>query len=105
MAAEGEAAALQIRLVSPSGSLRPGNHQVRIEVRDAAGAPISNALVEVLPGMAGMPGTKLTARSGKEPGTYETAVNLGMAGAWTLEVNAARLRGGRGSAKFNLEAK
>lgn len=105
MAAEGGAAGLHVRLVAPSGSVRPGNLQIRIEVRGAGGAPVSDALVEVTAGMAGMPGAKVTARGGKEPGTYEAGVNLAMAGPWTLEVTAARPQGDRGSAKVNLEVK
>jgi hypothetical protein len=55
--------------------------------------------------MAGMPGPKLAARPGKEAGTYEATVNLGMAGAWTVEVSVTPPRGGTTSSKFKLEAK
>ncbi|HET8576879.1 MAG TPA: FixH family protein [Methylomirabilota bacterium] len=96
---------LKISLATVPPSPRVGETRLRIEVKDAAGAPVRDAKVEVTAGMAGMPGPDAIARPGKEPGTYEATVNLGMAGAWTVEVSATRPGGGKTTAKFKLEAK
>jgi HlyD family secretion protein len=96
---------LKISLSTVPSSPRVGETRLHIEVKDAAGAPAKDAKVEVTAGMAGMPGPNLAARPGKEPGTYEVTVNLGMAGAWTVEVSVKPPSGGTTSSKFKLEAK
>ena len=96
---------LQIALVSNPVTLSSGNAKLRIEVKDASGTPMSNAKVEVSAGMPGMTVPKTAARFAKEAGVYEVTLKLGMAGAWMIEVNAARPQGGTTTAKFNLEAK
>jgi nitrogen fixation protein FixH len=96
---------LQIALTSNPVTLTSGNATLRIEVKDAAGAPVSDAKVEVNIGMPGMTVPKATARAAKEPGVYEATAKLGMAGAWTVEVTATHPLRGSNSAKFNLEAK
>jgi Cu(I)/Ag(I) efflux system membrane fusion protein len=96
---------LKISLSTVPPSPRVGETRLRIEVKDAAGAPARDAKVEVTAGMVGMPGPNLAARPGKEPGTYEATVNLGMAGAWTVEVSVTPPRGGTTSSKFKLDAK
>jgi hypothetical protein len=101
----GVAEKLQIKLSSNPVKLSSGKAMLRFEVKDAAGAPVSDAKVEVNAGMPGMTVPKVTAPAAKDPGVYEVSVNLGMAGAWTVEVTAARPQGGPTSAKFNLEAK
>jgi len=102
------AADLKISLSTIPPSPRVGETHLRIEVKDAAGAPVQGAKVEVTAGMSampGMPGPSATARAGTEAGTYEATVNLGTAGAWTLEVNVSSPRGGTTSSKFKIEAK
>ena len=96
---------LKIRFSTVPPSPRVGETRFQIDVKDAAGAPVRDAKVEVTAGMAGMPGPKLAARPGKEAGTYEATVNLGMAGAWIVEVSVTPPRGGTTSSKFKLEAK
>lgn len=96
---------LQIALTSNPVTLSSGNAKLRFEVKDAAGTPVSDAKVEVNIGMPGMTVPKTTARAAKEPGVYELTAKLGMAGAWTVEVNATRPQGGATSAKFALDAK
>ena len=96
---------LKIRFSTVPSNPQVGKAELHIEVKDAAGAPVKDAKVEVTAGMVGMPGQKLVARPGKEAGTYEATVNLGMAGAWTVEVNVTPSRGGTTSSKFKLEAK
>jgi multidrug efflux pump subunit AcrA (membrane-fusion protein) len=96
---------LQIALTSNPVTLSSGNAKLRFEVKDAAGTPVSDAKVEVNIGMPGMTVPKTTARAAKEPGVYELTAKIGMAGAWTVEVNATRPQGGATSAKFALEAK
>jgi len=101
----GSAEKLQINLSSNPVKLSSGNARLRIEVKDAAGAPVSDAKVEVSAGMSGMDVPKTTARAAKEAGVYEATMKLGMAGSWTVEVTAMRAQGGNTSVKFNLEAK
>jgi RND family efflux transporter MFP subunit len=96
---------LKISLSTVPAGPRVGETRLRIEVKDAAGAPVKDAKVEATAGMAGMPGPTAAARPGKDPGTYEATVNLGMAGAWTVEVSVTPPRGGTTSSKFKLEAK
>jgi len=96
---------LQIKLSSNPVKLSSGKATLRFEVKDATGAPVPDAKVEVGASMPGMTVPKVTARPAKDPGTYEATVNLRMAGAWTSEVTATRSQGGTGSAKFNFEAK
>ncbi len=96
---------LQINLSSNPVKLSSGNARLRVEVKDAAGAPVSDAKVEVSAGMSGMHVPKTTARAAKEAGVYEATMKLGMAGSWTVEVTAVLVQGGSTSVKFNLEAK
>jgi len=99
------AGTLQIALASNPVKLSSGKATLRFEVKDATGAPVPDAKVEVSAAMPGMSVPKVTARAAKDPGAYEATVNLGMAGAWTVEVTATRPQGGPTSAKFNFEAK
>jgi RND family efflux transporter MFP subunit len=101
----GPAGNLKISLSTVPPNPQVGETRLHIEVKDAAGGPVQGARVEVTAGMAGMPGPNAAARSGKEPGTYEATVNLGMAGAWTVEVTVTPPRGGTTTSKFKLEAK
>jgi hypothetical protein len=99
------AGSLKISLSTIPPTPRVGETQLRIQVKDAAGAPVPDARVDVKTGMAGMPGPNVAARPSKDPGTYEATVNMGMAGAWTVEVNVRSPRSGTASSKFKLEAK
>jgi copper/silver efflux system protein len=93
-----------ITLSNPSGELRTGGNNFRIEFRSAE----TNALVDVgtvhlaaamaMPGMA-MTGTVSVIPAG-EPGVYEASGDFGMSGSWqmTLEWNGPA---GRGSAAFD----
>lgn len=96
---------LQIALVSNPVTLSSGNASLRIAVKDAMGAPVSEAKVEVDLGMAGMTVPKATAKATKEPGVYEATAMLGMAGTWTVEIRASRPQGGTSTAKFKLDAR
>lgn len=96
---------LQINLSTNPVKLSSGNARLRIEVKDATGAPVSDAKVEVSAGMSGMAVPKTAARAAKEAGVYEATLKLGMAGGWTVEVTAAQPQGGPTSSKFTLEAK
>ena len=94
---------LAITLSNPSGALRQGANNFRIEFRSAR----TNALVDVgdvrlnaamtMPGMAMTGTTSIT--PGDRPGVYEATGDFGMSGSWhmTLEWNGPA---GRGSAAF-----
>lgn len=104
-ASTGPVGNLKINLSTVPPVPRVGQTVLRIQVKDAAGAPVPDAKVDVTAGMAGMPGPNVAARPGKEPGSYEATVKLGMAGAWTIEVNVRSASGSTTSSKFTLEAK
>ena len=99
------AGTLQIALAGTSIKLSSGKGTVRVEVKDSAGKPVSDAKVEVSAGMTGMNVPKVAARPTKDPGAYEANLNFGMAGAWTLAVTATPAQGAPASAKFQIEAK
>ncbi len=96
---------LRISLTTVPNPAKTGNNQMRIAVKDASGAAVSDAKVEVDTGMPGMAGPKALARAAKDPGVYEASVNLAMGGTWTVTVNAVRPQGGSQSAKFAIEVK
>lgn len=96
---------LQIALASTTVKLSTGRGTVRVEVKDPAGQPISDAKVEVSAGMTGMSAPKAVARPTKDPGAYDANVNFGMAGTWTLDVTANPAQGAPTSAKFQIEAR
>jgi multidrug efflux pump subunit AcrA (membrane-fusion protein) len=96
---------LQIALATNPVKLSSGNAKLRIEVKDASGAAVSDAKVEVSAGMPGMDVPKTVARAAKEAGVYEATLKLGMAGAWTVQVTATSPQGMTTTAKINLEAK
>lgn len=99
------AAGLQIALSSKAIKLSSGRGTVRVEVKDPAGQPISDAKVEVGAGMTGMSAPKVAARPTKDPGAYDANINFGMAGTWTLDVTANPAQGAPTSAKFQIEAR
>jgi predicted ribosomally synthesized peptide with SipW-like signal peptide len=96
---------LQIALTTSAIKLSSGSGTVRVEVKDPASQPVSDAEVEVGAGMTGMNVPKVVARPTKDPGAYEARLNFGMAGAWTVEVNATASQGTTTSSKFKVEAK
>ncbi len=99
------AGTLRIALVSKSITLASGRGTVRVEAKDPAGQPISDAKVEVSAGMTGMSAPKVVARPTKDPGAYDANINFGMAGTWTLDVTANPAQGTPTSAKFQIEAR
>jgi multidrug efflux pump subunit AcrA (membrane-fusion protein) len=103
-AAVPSAGTLQVRLASKTVKLAGGNAKLRIEVKDGSNAPVTNAKVEVAAEMPGMKVGKVAARATQDPGVYEATLKLGMAGAWTVDVNAAAAQGGTAAAKFAIEA-
>jgi multidrug efflux pump subunit AcrA (membrane-fusion protein) len=103
--AQGRKSGLKIMLSTVPSSPRVGETRFLVQVSDSAGMPVPDAKVELIAGMQGMPGPNVAARPSKEPGRYEATANLGMAGAWTVEVNVTSGRGETTSSKFTLEAK
>jgi multidrug efflux pump subunit AcrA (membrane-fusion protein) len=95
------------RVVLSTGTVKlsSGSGTLRVEVKDASNQPLSGATVEVGAGMPGMNVPKVSARPTAEPGVYEATLNLGMAGAWTIEVTATAPQGTTTSTKFKVEAK
>jgi nitrogen fixation protein FixH len=98
-------AKLQVTLAASSIKLSSGSGTVRVEVKDPAGQPVSDAKVEVSAGMTGMNVPKVVARPTKDPGAYEARLNFGMAGTWTVDVTATSAQGAPTSKKFQVETK
>jgi len=88
---EKKAGDLTLSLESQPPKPRLGENIVRLKVRDAKGAPVLDATVNMIsvmtmPGMA--PG-KATAKHIKD-GVYEATVNFAMAGTWEIAVTVQR---------------
>jgi multidrug efflux pump subunit AcrA (membrane-fusion protein) len=105
MAQTGSATAGKLQIAVPTNKVKlaGGSAKVRVEVKDASGAPVSDARVDVAAGMPGMNVGKVTAKATKDPGVYEATLKLGMAGSWTVDVSAAS-QGGTATATFPIEA-
>jgi Cu(I)/Ag(I) efflux system membrane fusion protein len=88
---EKKAGDLTLSLESRPQKLRLGENVVRLKVRDAKGAPVVDATVNITSTMtmAGMAVGKAVAKHVKE-GVYETTVNLAMAGTWEIGVTVQR---------------
>jgi Cu(I)/Ag(I) efflux system membrane fusion protein len=69
----------------------PGENLIRLKIRDAKGAPVVDATVNLTSTMA-MPGMAVGKAVAKhvKGGAYEATVNLGMAGAWEIGVSVQR---------------
>jgi multidrug efflux pump subunit AcrA (membrane-fusion protein) len=96
---------LQISMTTAPATPKVGSNRIRVEVKDASGAPVSDAKVELNTGMTGMAGPKATARPAKDPGVYEAPINLAMGGEWFVEVKVTQPQGVSKSAKFTIQVK
>jgi membrane fusion protein, copper/silver efflux system len=88
---EKKAGDLSLSLESPSAKSKLGENLVRLKLRDAKGAPVLDATVNVTSVMA-MPGMavgKATAKHVKD-GVYEATVNFAMAGSWEIGLTVQR---------------
>lgn len=83
-----------------------GDNSMEIEVRDAAGKPVTDAKLKVdytMPAMPGMPAMNYKADAVLTGSTYGAKLNLSMSGSWNVAVKITR--GGKTSAvKFNIDA-
>lgn len=82
---------LHLEVSSASGALREGSNELRVRVRDAAGAPVDDARVSLdyameMAGMAPMRGSASGESLGQ--GEYRLDVDLAMNGTWQLELAA-----------------
>lgn len=95
-AASAAAGALHLEVSIASGALREGANELRVRVRDAAGAPVDDARVSLdytmeMAGMAPMRGAAQGEPLGQ--GEYRLEAELAMAGTWQLELAAERPSG------------
>jgi Cu(I)/Ag(I) efflux system membrane fusion protein len=82
---------LTLSLETQPAKPKLGENIVRLKIRDAKGAPVPDAIINMtsvmtMPGMA--PG-KTTAKHIKD-GVYEATVNFAMAGTWEIAVTVQR---------------
>jgi membrane fusion protein, copper/silver efflux system len=90
-ASEKKAGDLTLSLESQPQKPRLGENIVRLKVRDAKGAPVLDATVNMISAMTmpGMAAGKATAKHIKD-GIYEATVNFAMAGTWEIGVTVQR---------------
>ena len=96
---------LRVEVALPGGAPREGANALVVRVRDASGAPVGDAAVEVayrmdMAGMAPMGGTVSAKPLGD--GAYRAELELGMAGTWQLALDVARPSGARAHADGSL---
>ena len=96
---------LHVEVSLPGGAARTGPNELRVLVRDAAGAPVDDARVDVgyqmeMAGMAPMGGRVAAEPSGH--GAYRAVLDLGMNGTWQLELSATRPSGAQARAAGSL---
>ncbi len=88
---ERKAGDLTLSLESQPVKPKPGDNVIRIKIRDAKGAAVSDATVNLTSTMAmpGMAAGKALAKHVKD-GVYQASVSLAMAGAWEIAVSVQR---------------
>ena len=82
---------LTLSLETQPAKPKLGENLIRLKIRDAKGAPVLDATVNMTSAMT-MPGMavgKATAKHLKE-GVYEATVNFAMAGTWEIGVTVQR---------------
>lgn len=98
---------LTITVLDTPITLAPEGARFRIELRDAAGAPVTDGKVTLaasMPGMdMGIPDFAASATSAA--GIYAGSSNLGMTGPWVVKLSVVRSNGETASAQFNLEVR
>lgn len=84
-----------------------GDNNIKIEIRDASGKPITDAKVVVeysMPAMPGMPAMNYKTDAELKGNEYKAKMNLSMAGSWNISVKITK--GGKTSSmKFSVDAR
>lgn len=84
-----------------------GDNNIKIEIRDASGKPITDAKVVVeysMPAMPGMPAMNYKTDAELKGNEYKAKMNLSMAGSWNIAVKITK--GGKTSSmKFSVDAR
>jgi membrane fusion protein, copper/silver efflux system len=104
-ATEKKSGDLTLSLETQPAKPKVGENVIRLKIRDAKGAPVPDATVNMtsamtMPGMA--PG-KATAKHIKD-GVYEATISLAMAGAWEIGVTVQRPGQKPAQEKFTVTA-
>jgi Cu(I)/Ag(I) efflux system membrane fusion protein len=96
---------LTLSLETQSAKPKPGENVIRLKIRDAKGAPVLDATVNMTSAMTmpGMAAGKATAKHIKD-GVYEATVNFAMAGTWEIVVTVQRPGQKPGQEKFTVTA-
>lgn len=83
-----------------------GDNNISIEIKDAAGKPVTDARVKVeysMPAMPGMPARNYKEDASLTGSAYTAKMNLSMAGSWNIAIKVSR--GEKSSTmKFNVDA-
>jgi len=83
-----------------------GENKMKVEIRDQAGNPVTDANVDVaysMPAMPGMPPMNYKTDAGLKGEEYQAKLDLSMSGAWNIAVKVSRA-GKAGTIKFNVDA-
>ena len=84
-----------------------GENHMDIAIKDAAGKPVTDAMVVVnysMPAMPGMPAMSYKSDGQLKGETYKASMGLSMSGSWNVEVKITRT-GKTSSLKFTVDAK
>ncbi len=87
----GRAGPFRIQVVVDPDPPVVGANTVSVTVTDGADQPVEGAVVTVTASMLdmNMGATPFEAQAGATPGTYQSQVNLSMAGGWALDIKVA----------------
>jgi len=96
---------LHVEVSTPAGDVREGANELRIAVRDAAGAPVNDARVSVQYSMSMAGSPSMGGRVVAEPmgdGQYRAEATLEMGGTWQVVISAERASGGSANAQGTM---
>jgi hypothetical protein len=83
-----------------------GDNNISIEVKDSSGRDVTDARVSAdysMPAMPGMPAMNYKTNAALRGNSYQSRINLSMAGSWNVAVKVTRL-GKTASMKFSIDA-
>lgn len=96
---------LHVEVSTPAGAVREGANELRLDVRDAAGAPVDDARVSVQYSMSMAGSPSMGGRVVAEPigdGRYRAEATLEMAGTWQVAIVAERASGESANAQGTM---
>jgi len=99
---------LKIGLSIERYPLVKGDNALTVQVLDASGKPVTDALVSVryfMPAMPGMAPMEYTAQAALKGDRYALSANIPMEGGWKAEVSVTKPEKSVATAIFNVDAR